>query len=1052
MVAGKSRAQFNSANCAVRHVDSTKSASKTIEICEPTASFVTGNNSSKLPTKLPAMSLEKLVTRLEVTHKGELYIALRGLGGIHFPNWKHLYHSEILGRHSKNSYHYVWGDAYKNYTDMRIKILDNPAFAHAQDRLKKKYWWVYQVFCHPSVQDQLPTIRTFQDGKYKMCGFHTDGKTKQARRRLRHPGVLAPVSEQMLEALEAKRITTERLTQLNTAIGDTRTINDLDVIFDLYDECPYEKLERLLNEGAFVRKLPEDVISERRDIAEFMKQFPLTNGDQFRLRYQQKNRNQRNHELTLIGRDWSFMNEAHMGDVNFYMNLQWLFLDIEIPHFRRENPQVTWAGVRSVRPAEIISEIYTVYGEHEENIADYTMKVFPTVRDMHVALTERINQLDPDVVSPYNARFDLIKLRETESGFAIGENESDPLFKATAPFFERIGIHDRFVIDFMRYQRMARAHDPNAKLEMAAGLTKISSYDDLEADEDKAIAGDRRAIEQSATYLAGDVTATANIKDHPDFRNHLEDIVWLCERYNLGWDRVLHSLTSVQEFQEYLFFKIMGTDRDRIPPNIRYKNSQKRREQANATFQRHVVNKCIDKKRRKGVKGLHADVYKVLIPTGDILSDALIRRCPELEDFFDYKDMHRSDKSRLQFLEKIANAFASWLITDYGFFIREVRNLYSLLKKKGVSIHNDPYQDDFEEDYHTLRRALEMHDLKKLNEARIGMRAVESYLGELELYLLETHDISVKEMAEASNLRSKIKRVGRRMIGNYDVFPDHRYFQPEKRRREPGEILVLEDLIAFRFYEIEKFIELHGIEVIAQEGSYVYVKDPKGALQRVEAPLVVADVMESVYNADNVYYKKNGYYSHHKVKDEATNSACVNEMRTLGSILDNLLDGFPEQALEWYTETLHKIEAHDVPLEDLLFYNKTKARYSAYVVDSESPRGDIMFVESFPEQDENSGVPIKLFTDEHSGRQYYVEGTRKIKGGVEEEVKVWVMSREDLNIDYEAYFRRFYDKGRVLLKPAVDKNTANLLWGKTRKENVIGDQDSSDDNQLFLDF
>ena len=65
------------------------------------------------------MSLDALVTRLEITPRGELYVGIRNLNGIFFP-WKNLFVTKILGRSSSD--HESFLEASFNFERLRDQI------------------------------------------------------------------------------------------------------------------------------------------------------------------------------------------------------------------------------------------------------------------------------------------------------------------------------------------------------------------------------------------------------------------------------------------------------------------------------------------------------------------------------------------------------------------------------------------------------------------------------------------------------------------------------------------------------------------------------------------------------------------------------------------------------------------------------------------------------------------------------------------------------------------------------------------------------------------
>ena len=926
--------------------------------------------------------LETLLTRLEVTPRGELFAGFRGLGGIHYPNWKHLFVTHILGRNIEGEAE----ESLRRYREVCDKIDANPKLCGLENRLKSKYWTVLQLLCPITLKDELPT--EFIRGHY----------TQQARWRLTNPGNLVRIDELTLNGLKDAREIKNSLDGLRAEIGKirnpayaTRTFNDLDELFDSHG-ANFEEIMRRKGEIASLRNLPAEIFEMKAEIYNRMTSLNGSLNGKLRLKYKQFG-SDRVRELRVEQDSWDYLERGRMITAGELLARRWLFIDTEIPHFRRDNPRITWAGLYVCEGESETREIHTIHDLGVEDVDGFRICRYKNQDEMDIGIAERINQINPDVVSSYNTRFDLIKPTESESGFPIGDERTDPIYKVTTKFFERIGVKDRFVIDFLRWQKIARAFDINAKLEMAAGFKKEINYDEMEALEDLAQSGDERGRESTrkiAGYLGGDVKELVKLFKSAEFRKDLEDACWICGNFGLGIERVLHSANCVNDVQEKGYFKELGIYREEVPPHQRTKIMQELRTAARERFTRHSSVRLIE---QEGKQGLFIDVSKVYIPVGDIIKSLVARRFPEVMKFDAYKAQFRADKKRLFFLEQYQREFGRWLIEDYGAYVKDVSAFDESLKNIG--------HEEFEDVYHRFRESLESQfprELSKLNMARLTADAVEHYvLPELKEFLRK-HALNYRYFQKMANQRSMIKRRGRNLIGNYDVFPDRRFFVPEKRRLEE-DIAVMDDFLEERIGEINKFFRENSLDLIAQDGNYIYLTGSRELLEKEDCPVILVDTIPRLYNADHPYYEKFGFFSHMKLKDEPGYHLNILESSTYGKMLQCLLEGKNSEARQVYLLAINKLSSGNIKMNELMFFNKNKERYSAFV---EGNDDKMHFSLKCPDG--------RSFESDKRG-QYFIDD----RG--EEEERVYIANPCDFAPDIRKYSKRLEKRARLILEP-----------------------------------
>ncbi|MBU1975114.1 MAG: hypothetical protein KKG59_01780, partial [Nanoarchaeota archaeon] len=457
------------------------------------------------------MGLDALVTRLEVNVRDGLYVGFRGLGGIHVPDWKQLWVTDKLGKNSNDFL--VQQQTQANLDRVKRKVRENKFISGFKTRLKRAYWWIYQLYCPVRLRDKLP--KDFLRGHY----------TPQARWQLTAPGQMATLDDEIIKALQAKKRIDEQLTTLRSDIAETRSKgyatrvwNDLNELFGTYPGSYFEVFEAGAQEMATLRPLDHSILERRSAIADEITE--LNASSPLNLNYAPITDNDRSHVLRLEAPNTDFISKTRTPSIDELLGMKWMFLDIEVPYWKYDNPKVRWIGMKFWDGKKTISEIYTVNDVGTEEVRDYTIHRFDTTEEMIKAFTERTNELDPDIMSTYNTRYDLIKLRESCAGYPVDERGKDPVFDANTPFFERIGVRGRLVIDPMRWQKIAKSYDPNAKLEMALGKKKSITYDQMEVLETE----DPLRV---ATYLTEDVDGLFSIFERDEFRKNLEDALFI---------------------------------------------------------------------------------------------------------------------------------------------------------------------------------------------------------------------------------------------------------------------------------------------------------------------------------------------------------------------------------------------------------------------------------------------------------------------------------------------------------------------------------------------
>ena len=386
------------------------------------------------------MGLEVMLTQLEVTHRGELHAGFRKRGSIFFPNWRHVFPSRILGTTASEE------DLEKAiaWTERLEKSVKESGIAYRDD-VKRDFFWIYWVYTAVKNKGHLP--EQFLRGNY----------AQQARWRLGGTGRLVTLNEDILEALDARDevagLIKDFREQIDASGGHlSRLINGAHAAFADYDGKNIDRIVESIKGDSFLRRLKDADVERMWKASDSILRFNQSES-QFSLRHDRFTA-QKKYELHLEGENPSFISSGRSPTIDEMQGLGWMSFDIEIPHFMLDKPEISWVGMSFCKGEDSVKEIYTMSDLNTNSYDGYDVLVFDREEDLVGAFTDRMNDLDPDVVSAYNAKFDLIKMRE--KGFGVGENSTTPLYRVTIPFFERIGIKDRLVIDPMHRQKIAQ--------------------------------------------------------------------------------------------------------------------------------------------------------------------------------------------------------------------------------------------------------------------------------------------------------------------------------------------------------------------------------------------------------------------------------------------------------------------------------------------------------------------------------------------------------------------------------------------------------------------
>jgi hypothetical protein len=1011
--------------------------------------------------------LEAMLTKLEVDSKGNLAAGFRNLGKVYFPDWGHVFPSVILGRVRNNDDSAQNQEARKKaqerYDDLKKKVKANEKLKDFEVPLKNKYWWIAQIECPISLKEELPDEfqRKDKDGHSKLGHY-----TERARWKLCCPGNYASLEERLVYGLKRQRQIDRQVDEFKNRLSEyksgaqlTRVANDIEEIFDSYDGGNWNEIAGKMRETRSIEGIDSDIIEKRKEISD---QIRITNerlGEGIELSYAKRRAGDREHSLRLEQKDWKYLEREwkdEQGKVigknpgirtpsaSELLEKKWMFLDIEIPHFKRKDGQITWTGATYIENGIAKKEIHTVHDLGVEEVDGCRIIKYANPTELVAGLTKRVKEENPDIVSAYNATFDFMKLRESEAEFLIGGDDSNPKYKSTAKNFARAVVDDRLLVDFMYlYGRMMMKHNPNAKLAMVSGEEKDISYKEMEVLEDKVIAGDKEAGITIAKYLAKDVVCLQNMHGWPVTKDALGVALRLSEYFNVELERLCHSASSINDVQNSGFFEAIGMDRDEIPQHKKTTYMEKLREEARDEFLDTVMERFIGK---TGKTGLSRNVAKAGIPIGFFMRDLVMRRFPEASRLYSEARGFTDNNPILFLIEQYAREFSRWIIEDYGAHLKEVREFGAELNERGIPMPE--FQGAYKEFREGIKKTSEespnparaeiqkaaKNALKSLNTTHLSGRASEENATPKLAELVRHHMLEYSEFAEFANKRSKVKRKGWHIIGNYAVYPRD-FFEEEidDARARGMKVMVIEEVLEEKFRKLREFFDSNGIKIAAREGSYVYTAGNNAALDSKESMVIKVDDIPSIYSADKIYYGKRGFIAHQKYsEDDPSNNETKWQMGLYTDIVEFLLDGKNNEARRLLEEAYLGLKTgQKVPeIADLIYKNRSKNMQSIFAENYDSGDGRLHFVEDerFIPEDEckeektfknGNKKTIRVMkrrqtAQDERGLTYFMDTTG---GAKPQEIRVYVGMPPYVKPDLEVYQKKISERGRAILEP-----------------------------------
>ncbi len=906
--------------------------------------------------------LEVLISEV-FERKKKLFLTFKDVGSV-YVNWEHVFPTKILSQKEENKlkkiitndpelnkYPLTQGCKIKNYQGQNIfRILHYKAPITILEKLKQE------------------TGEKFISGHY----------TERARERFANPGTAAIIQDWLARSLELRR-------EYNNLTQET-----VELIKQYFPERKQAYHTRLFNE---LKKSIQD--NKENTFSKKLSSEIKKNGEKLEhLQYSINLNCETNlgkEGLDIILKDIEPVIPMRPLNSEEVLRQKWLFMDIEIPRFRKNN-EISWVGMRYTNSK---NEIHTLSNLDTEEYKKFKIYNYEIEQDLIEGVKNSILKENPDYVSAYNAKFDLLKMREN-SDFRIGERETPPLQEVSTDFFERVNIRGRTVIDLLRWAQFCFDYLPNKKLELVSKtllgdkkFEKEITYDEMEVLEDRArFHKDKKervnASKKIASYLVNDVNVMLDIFKSDEFTNFLELATETSKEFHIPLPWSFYSPRSINLAQERSYFKSLGIYRNEV--YYKSKNARDEVSQGKQDF-RKLLNNAFNITTNSGV---YENVHVAYLRYGHFFKEIIGRRFPDSKKLFSKKSKNNFEHF---ILGRWGNAIAEWLTADYAILKKREKKLKMLVKKHNII------------DIYSLYKS-QVSKLSKwagvnFNKGTLTSEGLEKHLCNESEKLLK-QGLGIEDILYLLNTKRKAKKFSGRLYGNY---------QTSKKEIE------LELLRMAK--STKQFAEHNNLKLIHQEGQYIYFSGDVEEVKKKYPKMFLFDIPKVLVTNDvkgknqKIYYETHGFYHGMKLLEHPTNNLNKFEMETHGEFVKEVLKGNNLNALEKIYLQSDLLMSEKVDNEDLVWHSKASNRFSAFE-DGEK----IYFRNSTTKKE----------------REHTIE---TING---KDKKVYSMNIEDLNPDWNLYNEKNSLKVNNLLHCLIGSET-NRFLSKIEENGLITDEE-----------
>ncbi len=456
-------------------------------------------------------------------------------------------------------------------------------------------------------------------------------------------------------------------------------------------------------------------------------------------------------------------------------NKNWMHIDIEKPKFGEEDEEVSWIAVSFSNAGKLEKHVYSLHETLSDNLEGGTRikRGYKDEVELIGAVEEQIEKKNPDVISVYNASYDLPEMRQAKEKagkkFHAGKRKTSIKKDVSTDFFERIRAPGRLVIDQLDFWGRCCDYLPNKKLVMVAKEIlgkggKIIDYEqqrELEyiaegsrkkaSDEVAEIIAEnlgmqkkdvngmrdssRAAAQVIANYVSDDTQLLVDLFEHEKFLKILKSYEFVCNFAKVDYAAAMHSFNSINNAQDRLFWESTKAHRDSM-----FGAGQKKKRHERNDKQRFLENTA-GRIEKHYFRGIASPVFQAYVPVWISMKDLISKRFPKMEEFYDFYKL-QEDKNAKFLLSGYGDSLSDYLVIDFGFYERDRDNLVKRLKRENIDM------DEFNRaciKTNNLARAMD-ELFTRVEEEDIDMGRKESYSPEkLAEDLEEMTDIALRK-------------------------------------------------------------------------------------------------------------------------------------------------------------------------------------------------------------------------------------------------------------------------------------------------------------------
>jgi uncharacterized protein YheU (UPF0270 family) len=704
------------------------------------------------------------------------------------------------------------------------------------------------------------------------------------------------------------------------------------------------------------------------------------------------------------------------------------------------------------------------------------------------------------IITAYNINFDSINLREG-GDFGIGERDSEPKKEVNLKFFEKIAVYGKNVLDPWDIAKSIASHLPNQKLEMVAnffgidfkkginyrngrelsiaartGKTEHLSKDTLAillSKSGKSSLQEIQNLQELCTeimvdYAASDALSLARLQNTGLFRNALKHRAYLGQKLTINPFDLMHDLNRLNYAQERSYFLNVGVHRDAV--RLKFKNMLNYENRARQKIKRLKFDYSFSRGNERGV---FSEVCKVYVPLTRFLEDIVKIRFPEVSDLIKYSKQFSSNPLEEADLAHAEDKLCKWLAIDFSVCMYESDKLQSLLKQAKEKSETEKSSKQFNEDIYSLfygiRNALkEKGPFDRYLDANITIKQLEALLAsDSRQYILDKYSLSAKDAQQLFNQWARLQNKERKVHGNYAVRAFHQQHAPEN-------ISSVEEALFYRNAEISKFIRQNDLKLVHCQGDYLYLQGNKEIFQKQDCQFIHVDTIEKMFVSFNssdkhsrknseekelkhkVFYLRHGYLEGFEQGEDPTYNYTQFEIKAFSVFLKHVLAEDYKAALLHVSDSLKQLKERNIPLEDLVWLNKTKKRYRAF----ESGDAVLFYEEKKDAEDilqgsgktklkhkskmkggksEPQSGKAEVKYDEEKDRDYIEEqdGVVKIDGKKQPRMKkAYFMQLSSLNPDWELYEKRIHSLAYDFLEPLLGKDAKDFIESENSEQEI----------------